>query len=121
MVQYILTAAAEAAAILNVDRELSEKWKSHIDSLPDYPTAEVNGQTLVVDVQDAPPVEYNITVPSTPVFPGDVVHWWSSPEQKALFTNTIELIKWNGNNSMCMLAVAPRPAFDARHARLAGN
>jgi hypothetical protein len=60
----------------------------------------------VVDVEDAPPTNYNIVVPTTPVFPCDVVTWQSSAQQRELFSRTIESIQWNGNNSMVMLGVA---------------
>jgi len=60
----------------------------------------------VVDVQGAPPINYNIAVPAVPVFPGDVVTWWSPPAEKELFARTIDGLKWNGNNSSIILSVA---------------
>ena len=45
-------------------------------------------------------------MPATPVFPCDVVTWWSEESEKALFARTIEPLKWNGNNSIVILAVA---------------
>ncbi|MGE5295645.1 MAG: hypothetical protein ACM3VT_12515, partial [Solirubrobacterales bacterium] len=61
---------------------------------------------IVVDVQDAPPIEYNITVPTTPVFPGNLVTWRSPAGQRELFSRTLESIRWNGNNSIILLGVA---------------
>jgi len=40
------------------------------------------------------------------VFPGDVVTWLDPAPAKDLFRRTIKGLRWNGNNSMVMLAVA---------------
>ena len=61
---------------------------------------------MVVDVEDAPPITYNIAVPAVPVFPGDVVTWFAPPAEKELFARTIEGCRWNGNNSVIILSVA---------------
>ena len=59
--------------------------------LPDYPCTD-GDEPVVVDVAGAPPITYNITVPTTPVFPCDVVTWRSSVETRELFARTIETI-----------------------------
>ena len=105
MIQYILEAAIEGAATLNRDQDLVDHWRKYLSLLPDYPTY-TEGEPTVVDVQDASPIEYNIAVPATPVFPGDVVSYWSERPQKELFAHTIEELHWNGNNSTVILAVA---------------
>ncbi len=105
MVQYILEAAIEGATTLGCDRDLITRLVECLPLLPDYPTYQEK-ELIVVDVQDAPPIDYNIAVPATPVFPGDVVSYWSEPLQKDLFTHTIEHLRWNGNNSTIILAVA---------------
>ncbi len=103
--RYTLKAAIEAAQILNQDESLINRFQKALQRIPDYPLYE-NEQPIVVDVEGAPPIEYNIPVPSTPVFPGDVVSWWSPEEEKQLFSRTIEGLKWNGNNGIFMLAIA---------------
>ena len=105
MVRTTLAAAIEGAATLGRDAPLVARWKKALTLLPAYPTTK-GEKPVVVDVEDAPPITYNIAVPATPVFPGDVVTWWSPPEEKALFTRTIAGCRWNGNNSMVILGVA---------------
>ena len=107
--RFVFAAAIEGARTLGRDSQLCERFERCLRLLPDYPTTKTD-PPIVVDVADAPPIEYNITVPTTPVFPCDVVTWWSPEQEKALFARTLAGIKWNGNNSMIMLAVA--------HARL---
>jgi hypothetical protein len=105
MVRYILQAAIEGATTLACDSDLVTRFRVELALLPDYPRRQ-SEEPVVVDVEDAPPINYNIVVPTTPVFPGDVVTWQSSAEQRMLFARTLESIQWNGNNSMVMLGVA---------------
>ncbi|MEN6423906.1 MAG: hypothetical protein ABFE13_00975 [Phycisphaerales bacterium] len=105
MVRYTLQAAIEGATTLGRDQDLVTRFRAVLALLPDYPCTQAD-RPIVVDVEGAPPIDYNIVVPTTPVFPGDVVTWQSSAEQRALFSQTLESIQWNGNNSMVMLGVA---------------
>ncbi len=105
MFRYIFQAAIEGATTLDCDAELRGRWQKSLGQLPPYPTT-VGEEPVVVDVQDAPPITYNIAVPAVPVFPGDVVTHFSPPAEKALFARTIERCRWNGNNSAIMLSVA---------------
>ena len=100
-----MQAAIEGATTLGRDPELVARFRKAIDRLPDYPTTK-GKDPVVVDVEGAPPITYNIAVPACPVFPADVVTWWSPPEQKRLFARTIERLRWNGNNSAIILSVA---------------
>ena len=105
MIRYTLNAAIEAAQILKRDQVLVQRFQKSLQRLPDYPL-HGDEQPIVVDVEGAPPIEYNIPVPITPVFPGDVVTWWSPEEEKQLFMHTIERLRWNGNNATFMLAIS---------------
>lgn len=105
MVRYTLEAAVEAAGMLDADATLVKRWRDVLEMLPPYPMSP-DKPPVVVDVRDAPPIEYNISVPATPVYPGDVVTWWSDEEEKALFTRTIDTLRWNGNNATFMLAIS---------------
>ena len=105
MVRYTLDAAIEGARTLGCDAALVARFASCLGRLPAYPTT-ADAEPVVVDVQDAPPTTYNIAVPATPVFPGDVVTWWSDDEEKTLFARTTAGLRWNGNNSMIILGVA---------------
>ena len=105
MFRYVFQAAIEGAATLARDENLVARWKQALRRLPPYPTTKTD-PPIVVDVEGAPPITYNIAVPAVPVFPGDVVTWWSPPAEKALFARTIEGLKWNGNNSAIILPVA---------------
>jgi Glycosyl hydrolase family 95 catalytic domain len=105
LIRYTLKAAIEAAQTLKQDELFVGRFLEALQRLPNYP---IYGEDkpIVVDVENAEPIEYNIPVPSTPVFPGDVISWWSSIEDKQLFKRTIEGLKWNGNNATFMLAIA---------------
>lgn len=105
MVRYTLSAAIEAARTLGRDEELVGRFEKAMKRLPGYPLYGKD-EPIVVDVDGAPPITYNISVPATPVFPGDVVTWWSPRAEKSLFARTIEGLKWNGNNATVMLAVS---------------
>ena len=105
MFRYIFEAAIEGATILQRDEQRVARWKRALRRLPPYPTTNAT-PPIVVDVQDAHPIEYNIAVPATPVFPGNVVTWFSPEAEKELFARTIESLQWNGNNSTLILAVA---------------
>ena len=102
---FIFDAAIEGAKTLSVDENLSARWQAAKDRLPEYPVTPEK-PPVVVDMRDAPPIEYNIPVPATPVFPAGVVTWESPEGQQALFARTIAGMKTNGNNSAVMLAVA---------------
>ncbi len=104
MIRFTLNAAIEAANILKQDEALVRRFQIALQRLPGYPLTEA--ESIVVDVEGAPPIEYNIPVPSTPVFPGDIVNWWSAEAEKQLFQRTIQGLKWNGNNATFMLAIA---------------
>jgi len=103
--RYMFQAAIEGATTLDRDEDLVARWRKALKQLPPYPTTG-GERPVVVDVQDAPPITYNIAVPAAPVFPGDVVTWFSPPAEKELFARTIAGCRWNGNNSAIILSVA---------------
>ncbi|NLP10867.1 hypothetical protein GX408_10785 [bacterium] len=105
LIRYILRAAVEAAGLVGRDEPLVERFKTALQRLPDYPLSS-DEPVIVVDVEGAPAITYNIPVPATPVFPGDEVTWWSEEQQKELFARTIDRLQWNGNNATIMLAIA---------------
>lgn len=105
MFRYVFEAAIEGAKTLGRDEELVARWQDALERLPAYPTTS-DDSPVVVDVQDAPPITYNIAIPAVPVFPGDVVTWFSPPAEKRLFARSIENCQWNGNNSSIILSVA---------------
>lgn len=104
MFRYIFNAAVEGATTLGIDHDKISEWREAATLLPDYPVWS-DDPNIVVDVQDAPPIEYNIPVPTTPVFPCDVVTFASPEAERALFTNTLEHLRHNGNNAPIMLAL----------------
>jgi hypothetical protein len=105
MFRYIFNAATEAATILGLDDAKVARWAAAEALLPEYPVSADDAQ-LIVDVQGAPPIEYNIPVPTTPVFPCDVVTFESTEAERAMFAHTLELLEHNGNNAPVMMAVA---------------
>jgi hypothetical protein len=98
MVRYTLEAACEAARILGSDQELIRRFRRALDRLPPYPLHGTE-KPVVVDVEGAEPMEYNIPVPVTPVFPADAVTWRSPASERELFARTIDSIRHNGNCS----------------------
>jgi hypothetical protein len=104
-VRFTLAAAIEGAAALGRDARLAARFQKALDRLPPYPTTKAD-PSLVVDVEDAPPITYNIAVPAVPVFPGDHITWFSGEPEKQLFARTLSELKWNGNNSVMILGVA---------------
>ena len=105
MFRYVFAAAMEGAQTLGRDADRVARWKKAVNLLPDYPLS-ADKPPVVVDVQGAPPIDYNISVPATPVFPGDVVTCWSPKAQQELFSRTIGQLQWNGNNAAIMLSVS---------------
>ena len=105
MFRYTFEAAIEGAGTLGRDADRMARWQKAMGLLPDYPLSG-DEPPVVVDVQDAPPIGYNISVPATPVFPGDVVTFWSPAAQQELFARTIGQLQWNGNNAAIMLSVS---------------
>lgn len=105
MFRYTFDAAIEGAQTLGRDADKVARWKRAVMLLPDYPLSG-DEPHVVVDVRGAPPIVYNISVPATPVFPGDVVTFWSPESQKELFARTINQLRWNGNNAAIMLSVS---------------
>jgi len=105
MFRYVFDAAIEGAQTLGCDAGKVARWQKAVTLLPDYPLS-ADELPLVVDVQGAPPIGYNISVPATPVFPCDVVSIWSPAAQQELFARTIGGLRWNGNNSAIMLSVS---------------
>lgn len=102
--RFTLEAAIEAAQTLERDAVLVERFRSALKRLPPYPLQ--GDPPIVVDVEGAPPIEYNISVPANPVFPADVITWQSPKEERELFARTVVGLRWNGNNAMVMLAIA---------------
>ncbi len=102
---FTFKAAIEAAGDLGRDAELAARFEKALQRLPDYPTTQAD-KPVVVDMLDAPPITYNITVPVVPVFPADQVTWFSPEAEKDLFVRTIETVKWTGYNSSIILSVA---------------
>ena len=80
MARHTLRAAIEGATTLERDPDLVTRFRAALDLLPDYPRTRAE-DPVVVDVEDAPPINYNIVVPTTPVFPGDLITWQSSADQ----------------------------------------
>ncbi|WP_242133433.1 glycosyl hydrolase family 95 catalytic domain-containing protein [Aestuariivivens marinum] len=94
----------EASEQLNKDLELAQKVRKHLNILPPYPVDKESG--YLVDRNSGKPLEYNIPVPSTPVFPAEQITFFSPEQEKELFIHTLQNIKTNGNNSTIMLAVS---------------
>ena len=106
-VHYTFDALIQAAGELNVDKDLVAKCRKYKSLLGDYPTAVHKGEEIVVDWRGGRHIGmHNITVPASPVFPGDQVTWFSPDPVKSLFKRTIKATRFNGNNSHVMFNIA---------------
>ena len=105
MIRFALKAAIECAETLGRDETLVKRCRTALSRLPDY-TVHGKKNPIVVDVKGAGPMTYNISVPATPVFPGDAVSFRSPEKEQELFERTIQGLRWNGNNATVMLAVS---------------
>ena len=103
--RYTLRAAIEGATVLRRDAERVERFKRAEAALPDYPLSK-DPEPIGVDVEDAPPSNYNIAVPVVPVFPADDITWFSPEPVKRQFIRTVERVQWNGYNSSIIMPVA---------------
>ncbi len=103
--RFTLKAAIEGAAALGCDEPLARRWQAALELLPAYPVSE-GEQPIVVDVLDAPPINYNIAVPAVPVFPAEQVTIFSDSPTRALFVRTLEQVKWNGYNASMIMPIA---------------
>jgi hypothetical protein len=109
-VRYTFNAMIQASAILGKDQDLAGKCLGFKALLPGYPTANnPENQPVVVDWKGCGYKQvavHNITVPASPVFPGDQVTWFSPEAEKELFRRTIKDTRHNGNNSHVMFNIA---------------
>ncbi len=109
LIRYLLRAAAAAARILNLDAGESDAWQKASERLAPYPTYETPSGPVWVDVAGAPPIEYNIPVPLSPVFWGDDVGLDSPPEVQAVARRTLEQINvWVPHRGYLDASVRPR-------------
>lgn len=109
-VHYTFDAFDKASKELGKDRELAGECLAMKALLADYPVAlDTNGKPVVVDWTGCKYKEvgvHNITVPASPVFPGDQVTWFSPEPVKELFVRTIKDTQHNGNNSHVIFNIA---------------
>ena len=103
--RFTFQAVREAAKILGRDEDLARRIAAAERKLPDYPLSQ-DPEPILVDMLEAPPINYNIAVPVAPVFPAGVVTVFSDPGQLALLRRTVERVKWNGYNSSMIMSVA---------------
>ena len=119
-VQYTFEAMIEAATLLELDSELLAYCKKFKPMLADYPTAlNADGEPILVDWTGCKVGEvklHNITVPASPVFPGDQVTWFDDEATKALHRRTIDAIVFRDHNANVMLNIA-RARLSMPHAR----
>jgi hypothetical protein len=106
---YLLRAAAASAGELQVDAQEAAAWRAAAERLAPYPTFATADGPVWVDVAGAPPIQYNIPVPLTPVFWGDDVGLDSSAEILALAGRTLKQIDvWPPHRGYLSSCVRPR-------------
>ncbi len=106
LIKFLMRATIEASRILNVDEDERRKWKDIAENISDYPTFESKAGRILVDIEDAEPLEYNLPVSVTPVFPGEDIGVDSSQALYEVAKRTAENIRVNTNNSYIILAMA---------------
>ena len=112
LVRFHLEAAAQAAELLGRDADRREDWRHIARHLAPYPTHGNGEEQVVVDVEGAPPIEYNLPVPLFPIFPGEEVSDHSPRETRDLFWRTLETFKnISVNGHVIVNAARVRTAF----------
>lgn len=112
LIRFHLEATAAAAVILGQDGGKRERWRHIARHLAPYPTHGAGAGQVVVDVEGAPPIDYNIPVPLFPIFPGEAVSDRSPQETRELFLRTLKRFKITSVNGFVMLNMArARMAF----------
>lgn len=115
----LLRVAAEGARILGKDRREAGMWKAAAGRLAPYPTTATTNGPVWVDVAGAPPIEYNVPVPLSPVFWGDDVGPDSPPETWALARRTLEQIRiWQPHRGYLDSTIRPRLGLLRKDANL---
>jgi hypothetical protein len=85
------------------------EWRAAAERLAPYPMVKTTNGMVWVDVAGAPPIEYNIPVPLSPVFWGDHVGLDSPPETLALAWRTLEQIRvWEPHCGYLDACIRPR-------------
>jgi len=109
LTRYLLLAASSAADDLGRDQTLAVGWRKTAAQLAPYPIYTSRDGPVWVDVADAPPIEYNIPVPLSPVFWGDHVGLDSNPGILELAKRTLGQINvWEPHRSYLDTSVRPR-------------
>ena len=109
LTRYLLLAAASAAGDLRRDQALAGRWRKAAARLAPYPIYASHDGPVWVDVADAPPIEYNIPVPLSPVFWGDHVGLDSDQGILELAKRTLGQINvWEPHRSYLDTSVRPR-------------
>jgi alpha-L-fucosidase 2 len=93
LVSFHMEATAQAAATLGRDAVQRERWRHIARHLAPYPTHGEEEEQIVVDVEGAPPIEYNVPVPLFPIFPGEEISDRSPRKTRDLFWRTLETFK----------------------------
>lgn len=113
LIKFIVNAAIKASILLNTDKENRQRWIDFIAVMPAYPVSE-GENPVVVDVEGAPPIQYNIPVPIFPVFPGEDFEVYSDMRQ--LFIRTLDSMEYDFYDpiilSMVRLRLNMDDAFD---------
>jgi len=104
--RFTLRAAIQGATVLGSDADLVKRWQAALTLTPDYPFTVKLQPPVIADARGGEPIQYNVPVPTLPVFPAGEVNWWSSEEERTVFARTIETIETTGYNSVMMLAGA---------------
>lgn len=104
--RFTLKAAIQGAQTLGCDEDWVKRWQSAMELVPDYPRTPKTTPPVIADVRGGEPIQYNVPVPTLPVFPAGEVTWWSPDVEKAVFARTIETISTTRYNSAIMLAGA---------------
>jgi len=112
LIRFHLEATAQAAVILGQDGGKRDRWRRIARHLAPYPTHGAGAEQVVVDVEGAPPIDYNIPVPLVPIFPGEAVSDRAPQETRELFLRTLKRFKITSVNGLVMVNMArARMAF----------
>ena len=106
MARYALAAAAEASEILDVHHDERARWRHYADTLPDYPTHGTGDTAIFTDMENAPPISYNIPVPLLPVFPGEDIAFATAHREQ--YVRTMDAMRFDFYDAVTLGMVAMR-------------
>ena len=106
LIKALLKETIAASELLNRDEQDRQVWRKMLSHIADYPTTEINDGRIIVDVENAGHISYNVPVPVAPVFPGGDIGLHSDQDLYTLAKNTLEHVNSYSGDGFIMIPMA---------------